>query len=275
MDEIEKGHPERQLRTAHWLDPATLTIPSYHTQDGNQTDFRLNRSADAADRSHFPRLDLPAVPEDDSTESTNPSGSYDKHVVKSTKSKSTSQALTRRSWSTIEDGWPSPTVAGLARRLLTLFANDPASATRLGASTDLAADLVCLFAPGAGHVRPSRLRETLSKALELGVVEQSNGRLIVHANDAVIDGYPTAQTSISNMVFAKVVLRDGLVCQLCFSAVTESFDLDHIVPVADGGLDTVENLRVTHTKCNRSRAKEVRMSRYGTYGVKRTPKGAS
>jgi hypothetical protein len=272
MDEIENAHPAGG-GTGAWSDPTTLTITPYHASGGNQTDFRLKRLADTADRSHFPRIDLPAVPEDDSTESTNLCAVYDTEDEVSTSG--VEEASTRFSWSDVDRRRRCLTINSLARRLRTLFATDPDSVTRLGSSTDLASELISMLAPGAGYVRPRRIRETLSAALDLGVIEQVDGRLIVHTNDEVIDGYPNAAPSISNLVFAKVVLRDGLVCQLCFGAITDSFGLDHIVPVADGGLDTVDNLRVTHVKCNRSRAKEVRMQRYGTYGVKRTPKGAT
>jgi HNH endonuclease len=52
-----------------------------------------------------------------------------------------------------------------------------------------------------------------------------------------------------------VVARDGDVCQICGALLTtgETPDLDHIVPLSEGGPSTVGNLRVTHASCNRSR----------------------
>ena len=51
-----------------------------------------------------------------------------------------------------------------------------------------------------------------------------------------------------------VILRDGLVCQICGDAVDEDdVHLDHIDPVARGGRSTADNLRVTHSKCNLER----------------------
>lgn len=56
---------------------------------------------------------------------------------------------------------------------------------------------------------------------------------------------------ISSYVRRKVIERDGLVCQLCFTDVEPSdIHLDHIIPFSKGGPDTTENLRVTHSRCN-------------------------
>lgn len=51
-----------------------------------------------------------------------------------------------------------------------------------------------------------------------------------------------------------VTERDGMVCQLCFGEVTlDALQLDHIVPYASGGRETVDNLRVAHASCNARR----------------------
>ena len=47
------------------------------------------------------------------------------------------------------------------------------------------------------------------------------------------------------------VRRDGPACWLCGSAGADT--LDHVVPVARGGLTVAENLRPAHRTCNSSR----------------------
>ena len=49
----------------------------------------------------------------------------------------------------------------------------------------------------------------------------------------------------------KVIDRDGHVCGLCGGQVTpDDIHIDHIMPVALGGRDTLENLQVAHSTCN-------------------------
>lgn len=60
-----------------------------------------------------------------------------------------------------------------------------------------------------------------------------------------------------------IVRRDLGQCQICGEAVNPnlprydpaSLNLDHIVPLGSGGSHTRENVRVTHQKCNLSRAR--------------------
>ena len=48
-----------------------------------------------------------------------------------------------------------------------------------------------------------------------------------------------------------VMLRDGLLCQICLLPVDASdVHLDHLIPFSLGGPTTVPNLRVTHSSCN-------------------------
>lgn len=52
--------------------------------------------------------------------------------------------------------------------------------------------------------------------------------------------------------------RDGDTCQICFGQVPAGdAHLDHIKPWSRGGLDTVENLRVTHSRCNIKRGAPI------------------
>lgn len=47
--------------------------------------------------------------------------------------------------------------------------------------------------------------------------------------------------------------RDEGVCGFCGESVArDAFDVDHIVPLADGGLHSYDNARVAHPRCNRS-----------------------
>jgi hypothetical protein len=57
---------------------------------------------------------------------------------------------------------------------------------------------------------------------------------------------------------SRVIARDGLICQICGGAVSlGDIHLDHIVPRSKGGPTTYENLRVTHSRCNRKRGNRV------------------
>jgi 5-methylcytosine-specific restriction endonuclease McrA len=50
---------------------------------------------------------------------------------------------------------------------------------------------------------------------------------------------------------AAVIRRDGLTCAICHLAVEPAdLHIDHTIPLADGGPDTLTNQRVTHAKCN-------------------------
>lgn len=50
---------------------------------------------------------------------------------------------------------------------------------------------------------------------------------------------------------AAVIARDGYVCQLCGAPVEQSdVHIDHIIPFARGGRDTLDNLQVAHSLCN-------------------------
>lgn len=59
----------------------------------------------------------------------------------------------------------------------------------------------------------------------------------------------------------EILLRDGDQCSLCGSRIDlalkypdpMSRSVDHIVPYSKGGADVVENLRLTHLRCNQSR----------------------
>lgn len=60
---------------------------------------------------------------------------------------------------------------------------------------------------------------------------------------------------ISRIVRAAVIARDGRTCQLCGGEIPEGdvLHLDHKVPVARHGRSTLDNLQVTHAKCNLSK----------------------
>jgi hypothetical protein len=62
---------------------------------------------------------------------------------------------------------------------------------------------------------------------------------------------------------AEIFNRDGWICGICRKKVDPDLrypdpmapSLDHIVPVAEGGLNEAANLRLTHLRCNCSRGK--------------------
>jgi 5-methylcytosine-specific restriction protein A len=56
-----------------------------------------------------------------------------------------------------------------------------------------------------------------------------------------------------------VLARDGHVCGICGREIqaNESLDIDHIVPVARGGGDELDNLQPSHASCNRSKGARI------------------
>lgn len=72
---------------------------------------------------------------------------------------------------------------------------------------------------------------------------------------------------------ADVVARDGRRCHLCRKMVDVSLPgtdrmgptVDHLVPIADGGLDELVNVRLAHRQCNcaRGRGGDVQLLLFG------------
>ena len=62
--------------------------------------------------------------------------------------------------------------------------------------------------------------------------------------------------SISNRMRWLVLQRDGFRCVKCGQAASSmvSLEVDHIVPVAKGGFDTIENLQTLCNRCNSGKA---------------------
>lgn len=49
----------------------------------------------------------------------------------------------------------------------------------------------------------------------------------------------------------KVIERDGLTCGICKTSVElHDVHIDHVLPVVHGGTNELDNLRVTHSRCN-------------------------
>lgn len=71
-----------------------------------------------------------------------------------------------------------------------------------------------------------------------------------------------------------VIARDGWTCQICFLAIDQdalpyddrSLALDHVIQVANGGSDDVDNLRAAHRWCNIER--ENVFMHFGDEGVR-------
>lgn len=65
--------------------------------------------------------------------------------------------------------------------------------------------------------------------------------------------------SIPRDVMLKVVRRDGQICQECHKPVPDDqVEFDHIIPFSKGGRSTVENLRLIHKKCNRTKGASLK-----------------
>lgn len=72
-------------------------------------------------------------------------------------------------------------------------------------------------------------------------------------------GRDIRQERITRAQRAEVIERDGLVCGLCGGVVERSdVHIDHRYPLSRGGLTTVDNLHVAHSRCNLSKGARVR-----------------
>jgi 5-methylcytosine-specific restriction endonuclease McrA len=56
-----------------------------------------------------------------------------------------------------------------------------------------------------------------------------------------------------NNQIQKLLERDGDKCWLCKNPLNGDYSLDHVKCHSDGGKKILENLRLTHTKCNNQR----------------------
>lgn len=58
--------------------------------------------------------------------------------------------------------------------------------------------------------------------------------------------------------------RDGSLCQLCLKPLNMEFvSIDHIIPVALGGLHRMNNLQLAHASCNSSAGIKIRKQSHG------------
>lgn len=70
---------------------------------------------------------------------------------------------------------------------------------------------------------------------------------------------PPERVPLPRSLRSAVIKRDGLVCGLCSKVVgARDVHIDHILAVALGGTDTLDNLHVTHSTCNLSKGTGVR-----------------
>ena len=69
---------------------------------------------------------------------------------------------------------------------------------------------------------------------------------------------PGSSRRLDPILRASVIERDGLVCGICFGEVeANDVHIDHIYPVALGGKDVMDNLRVTHSLCNMRKGAKI------------------
>ena len=84
-----------------------------------------------------------------------------------------------------------------------------------------------------------------------------NGRVTVGPADV----RPHPRGRAHDRVRQAVADRDRWTCQLCGKPIDpalkrphpKALQLDHVVPLAAGGSDSIENLRAAHASCNRAR----------------------
>lgn len=59
------------------------------------------------------------------------------------------------------------------------------------------------------------------------------------------------------VVTVELLRRDGFDCQICNLPLQGKIHVDHIMPVRQGGPDTLENLRLSHDSCNYARNRRI------------------
>lgn len=99
--------------------------------------------------------------------------------------------------------------------------------------------------------RLGELPKRWGRAVELGlVVPEGDGYRIV------VSKFRPARDLLHPDTREAVVRRDGLRCQLCRKILERrEVEIDHVRPVAFGGDESLENLRVACRRCNRTRSK--------------------
>jgi len=74
----------------------------------------------------------------------------------------------------------------------------------------------------------------------------------------------STSTAYRNIIIDYLVKRDGLICTMCNELIEDTkYHIDHIIPVALGGLDIMENIRLTHPTCNMGQSNIIRKQRHG------------
>jgi len=82
-------------------------------------------------------------------------------------------------------------------------------------------------------------------------------------------GVPHNKRQDSNRSYRTILVellikRDGFNCGFCKESLEDhKVHIDHIVPVALGGLDTFDNVRLAHASCNISAAIQIRREKHG------------
>ena len=62
-----------------------------------------------------------------------------------------------------------------------------------------------------------------------------------------------------DIIISFLIERDGFVCGMCGESLEDSkIHIDHIIPVALGGVDVMSNVRLTHATCNMDQALSIR-----------------
>jgi len=67
-----------------------------------------------------------------------------------------------------------------------------------------------------------------------------------------------------DIIISFLIERDGFVCGMCGESLEDSkIHIDHIIPVALGGVDVMSNVRLTHATCNMDQALSIRKEKHG------------
>ena len=73
-----------------------------------------------------------------------------------------------------------------------------------------------------------------------------------------------ASQSYRAIIMDYLIKRDGFQCGICkLSLENSQIHFNHIVPLALGGQEIMENLELSHAKCNLAQSTAIRKEKYG------------
>ena len=59
------------------------------------------------------------------------------------------------------------------------------------------------------------------------------------------------KNAVGKVDYQKILRRDGMFCYICQKSIEDgNYHMDHVIPLSKGGSHSMENIKVTHARCN-------------------------